>query len=397
MPSNPPFARSSRITKKSSKLPSLRRSASSPFAGFNQRKPIQRSKTKPEYSQRNEDLFSESLDDIGIVNTLATADTSRGVVGIIEQANISMFDPLPEKGGFHSTRIAEILNFRRSLPKTVTLAHVHALSMSPTATEKEVVDLCKANVLRKIHIPGRGTGGSTIGEGLILFKDLEELLDRSESIDRQLKQKFLAQLRARISSSLHTSAFSQTELSSLKRAGFLTSTTQHFISSPPDTTFCLPSTSIPTISRAASGSLAAIGGSNAVVEAGGSLALRRSSSQSDTSDIQLSLPNAGPYLRLLESARSHLLSLLHKSPYRELPLDLLCERWDGGIAADGGNRVDLGKRARGDFVGFFPSRTRKWKTFWGLRFEWVLAEAMGSGLVECFETGSVGRGIRIVS
>ena len=80
-----------------------------------------------------------------------------------------------------------------------------------------------------------------------------------------------------------------------------------------------------------------------------------------------------------------------------MPLYLLRERWDGGIAADGGTGADPGKRARGEFVGMLPSRTKKWRTFWGLGFEWVLAEAMGAGLVECFETGSVGRGIRIVS
>lgn len=43
-----------------------------------------------------------------------------------------------------------------------------------------------------------------------------------------------------------------------------------------------------------------------------------------------------------------------------------------------------------------PARTKKWKSFWGMRFEWVLAECMGAGLVEVFETGSVGLGVRAV-
>jgi hypothetical protein len=43
-----------------------------------------------------------------------------------------------------------------------------------------------------------------------------------------------------------------------------------------------------------------------------------------------------------------------------------------------------------------PGRTRKWKDFHGLKFEWVLAECLGAGLVEVFETGSVGLGVRAV-
>ncbi|KAL8703618.1 MAG: hypothetical protein Q9201_003217 [Fulgogasparrea decipioides] len=175
MPLHLSAAHSSRVAKRSPKPPSLRRSASSPFTSFNQRKPIQRSKSKPESSDYDEDLFDERLDDLGIVTTLATRDTPRDVAQIIQYANAHMFEPVPERGGFNSVKIAEILNFRASLPKTVALVHVHALSKSPTATEREISNLTRMNILRKITIPGRGTGGSTIGEGLILLKDLEEI------------------------------------------------------------------------------------------------------------------------------------------------------------------------------------------------------------------------------
>ncbi|KAL9576257.1 MAG: hypothetical protein Q9203_007777, partial [Teloschistes exilis] len=313
MPLNFSAAHSSRITKRTSKPPSSRRSATSPFASFNQRKPVQRSKSKPESSQLDdEDLFDERLNDLGLVTSLATDHSFSNVVEIVEYATSHIFDPLPERGGFNGVRIAEILNFRQSLPKLVTVAHVHALSKSPTATEKEISDLIKANILRKISIPGRGTGGSTIGEALILLKDLEEMLQRAEAISDALKQKFMTYLRTHpCTSPISPISFSLSDLHSLKRAGFLTLASQSFTSTPHSSTIPpTPSTSIPTISRAASGSLAAVGGSGAVIEAGGSLSLRRESSSdasaASTTDLQLSLPNTGPYLRLLSTARTHL-------------------------------------------------------------------------------------------
>ncbi|KAL8684506.1 MAG: hypothetical protein Q9218_008259, partial [Villophora microphyllina] len=334
MPLNFSAAHSSRITKRTAKPPSLKRSATSPFTSFSQRKPIQRSKSKPEYPDHDEELFDERLYDLGLVISLASDHSFKNIVEIVEYATSHMFDPLPEGGGFNSVRIAEMLNFRKSLPKTVTLAHVHSLSKSPTATEKETSELIKAGVLRKISIPGRGTGGSTIGEALVLLKDLEEMLDRSEAIYDSLKEKFMTYLRNNPHSSpIPSISFSIADIHSLKRAGFLTLASQPFQSTPISNTNTnpSPSTSIPTISRAASGSLAAIGGSGAIVEAGGTLGLHRQNPNS--TDLQLSLPNTGPFLRLLSTARTHLISLIQKSRFQETPLYLLRERWDGGIAS----------------------------------------------------------------
>ena len=169
-------------------------------------------------------------------------------------------------------------------------------------------------------------------------------------------------------------------------------------------------TSLSSISKAASGSVAAVGGEGAVHEAGGggSGGLRRGSSQTqtalhsqhlyqsqtDSGELQLALPSTGPFLRLLTSARSHLMSLLCSSKYREAPLYLLRERWDGGVA--GNNSAAKAKKYRGEFVGVVPVRTRKWRLFYGLNLDWVLAECKGAGLIEIFETGSVGRGVRAV-
>lgn len=95
----------------------------------------------------------------------------------------------------------------------------------------------------------------------------------------------------------------------------------------------------------------------------------------------------------MTAARSHLVSLAMKSRFREIPVYLLRERWDGGIAAD--DPAAKAKKYRGEFAGVLPSRTRKWKRFYGLSFDWALAECLGAGLVEVFETGSVGQAVRI--
>lgn len=107
-----------------------------------------------------------------------------------------------------------------------------------------------------------------------------------------------------------------------------------------------------------------------------------------------SLPNTGAHTKLLVDARVHLLALLKRSPYKEAPLELLQQRWDGGIT--GNQDIADKKHARGEFAGILPGRTKKWKSFHGLRFEWILGECVGAGLIELFETGSVGRAARIL-
>jgi hypothetical protein len=97
-------------------------------------------------------------------------------------------------------------------------------------------------------------------------------------------------------------------------------------------------------------------------------------------------------LKLVANARAHLLSLLGKSKFKEAPESLLRQRWDGGIAAD--DAQSTARRNRGEFAGVLPGRTKKWKQFYGISFEWILGECVGAGLVEVFDTGSIGRGVR---
>ena len=394
-------AHSSRISK-----PSLKRSASSPFSSHKRRKPISRTASKPEVLDDANDYFGERLEDQGLVTILATDLSLRDVAQAIKYIQGHMFDDLPEAGGFNSVRISEVLRFRKSLPPTVTMTHVHAFMRSPTATAKEVAQLAKAGIIRKIIVPGRGTGGSSTSEGLILAESLDRLVQDS-GLDEKLAEKYLQNLKENpLVVTLPSKTFTASEAAALKQAGFLTSSPQGLQSSAAFTNAASPGTmtSISSVSRAASGSMAAVGGESAIHDAGGSgtaSGIRRSSSQfgegsliNSDRNFQISLPNTGPFLRLVTNARDHLISLLQKSRFREMPLYMLRERWDGGIASD--DPAAKAKKYRGEFTGILPARTKKWKQFYGLTFDWLLAECLGAGLLELFETGSVGRAARIV-
>lgn len=152
------------------------------------RKAIQRSQSEPEKLGRDEEaeFAVDRLDDLGIVKSLATDLSLRDVAQTVEHVKLHMFDAVPESGGFNSVRIAELLNFRRVLPPTVTVAHVHAFLSSPTTTEREIAELVKAGIIRRLVIPGRGIGGSVIGEGLALEKDVERLVREAEALDRNV-------------------------------------------------------------------------------------------------------------------------------------------------------------------------------------------------------------------
>ena len=179
---------SSRITKAKAKNPLLRRSASTPFAALPRRKPLQRSKSQLEAVEDEEDLFGERLDDAGLVISLATDLSFRDVAQAMQYVQTHMFDDLPKRGGMNSTRIAEVLNFRKSLPPIVTVAHVHAMIHSPTAAEKEIAELTKAGVIRKLVVPGRGLGGASVGEGLVLAQYWERMITEASDLADELKR-----------------------------------------------------------------------------------------------------------------------------------------------------------------------------------------------------------------
>ena len=187
MPLNFSAAHSSRITKKPRDARVvLKRSSSAPFAHFKRTKPVQRSQSQAKVFDE-EDFFEDRLDDRGLVHSLTTDLSLRDVPQNIRHIRSYMFDPIPEKGGMNSTRIAEVLNFRKSLPPMVTVSHVHALIRSPTEVEREVAELTKAGVLRKTVIPGRGVGASSVSDGLVLLSDLEPLLQGTDGLGEAVK------------------------------------------------------------------------------------------------------------------------------------------------------------------------------------------------------------------
>ncbi|KAI9668273.1 MAG: hypothetical protein M1821_001093 [Bathelium mastoideum] len=401
------LTKSSRVSKSQKKDPlkALQRSSSSsPFAAAPRRKPSQGlEKSSSNQTKTPEEPEIEVLDDVGIITSLPTDRPINGIVDLMRYIQKRTFSEVPDRAaGMNSTRIAEVLNFRLNLPPIISVAHIHALSPVSTAAERETDELLKAGTIRKIVISGRGSGAATFGEGLVLTEDWEALVARNDQLRQELKSKYLEVLHSNPTASTIAGAnFTKSEAIALMTAGFLTAsqatTMSHFLrpgaSSPSSGSLAFVSSAG---SNAASGSIAAVGGAGVVHSSGGGG--RGLNFQDDSLPVEHnfapSLPNIGPYLKLLVSARQHVLSLISKSSprHREMPLSLLRERWDGGIASD--DPASKARAARGENFAVLPGRTKKWRTFWGLKFEWVLEEAVGGGLIECFNTGSVGTGVR---
>ncbi|KAF2441070.1 hypothetical protein P171DRAFT_366537 [Karstenula rhodostoma CBS 690.94] len=368
-------ARSSRITK--SRKPSvaaalgLRRSVSSPSSDSPRRKSTQSAK-----SEVFED--DDKLHDTGEIASLASNLNFRDVPQYMEYIRNRMFSDIPQRNaGMNSTRIAQSLHYRKALPPIVTLAHLDALCTSSTKTEREIAELLHAGILRRVTIPNRGTGIASVGDGIASVQEWERLVRSHTGLAPDIQSKYLTAMHANpTSTTIASTAFTPGEISSLSAAGFLTT------AAAPESRsafFAMPGTgsllALSTAgSRHASGSLGAVGGASATQHMHGGTGQRMVSNAC----YNFSLPNTGAHTKLIIDARTHLLNLLKKSKYREAPLDLLRERWDG------------------EFAGILPGRTKKWKQFHGLRFEWILEECVGAGLVELFETGSVGRAARIV-
>lgn len=197
-------------------------------------------------------------------------------------------------------------------------------------------------------------------------------------------EKFLDILgRIGTNSAISQSVFKPEEYRALMRAGFLVSSssfTQGSLSlaSLPK----LPTTAISSASR------------SEPVRSSDSNRSVQTDAQSRAATLFLSLPNTGTYLRLLGAGRAHMLALLRRSSCSEAPMGLLKDRWDGAVETE--KSFHLAKRARGEFAGILPGKTKKWKDLYGMQFGWVLEETVGAGLVEIFETGSVGPGVRCI-
>ncbi|KAM0286997.1 hypothetical protein ACHAQH_000682 [Verticillium albo-atrum] len=346
---------------------------------------------KPVPADHEEDYFHDHLDDHGLVAALATDLTLRDVPQAMTRARSTMFGPVP---GMGSKRMAKTVNFHAGLPGFVGAGHVHAvLGGSPTAVEREVATLEGRGVLRRLRVRGRG-------EVLIRQDEYEGLVRRSSKLDEVTKELYLKYLQNNPrAGSMSVGTCDEKQGDALVRAGFLTggTTTRDegaslggFYGRPEDKTSLA---SINAASRAPSGSIEAVGGVGALQNAGGGSGAPRHGrgGGGPEPEYRIAAPGHGSYLKLVTAAVDHLMSMLSRSKYGEMPEYLLRERWDGGIASDDARKM---RRARGEFTGVLPWQTKKWRELYGLEFGWVLAEAMGTGRLEVFETGSVGRGVR---
>lgn len=380
--------------KKPAVVSSLRRSSSSAFANLARTKALHRTKSLAEDGGKEGREDNERIEATGRVIPADSISSANNVQDAVEHGTANMFCDMPERAGMNSTRIAEVLNFRKGLPPLITYAHIHALISASSRTEREIVTLIASGKLRKIKLLGRGNDLSGLSELLITNEGLEFAL-KSSGLNEVIVDAFLGVLALNYrATSIPARILQPLHMSALIKAGFLVSSSLKTPS--PGTLGGSPIVAPPAISRAASGSWAAVGGGAAFENLGGFGMPQRHNSEPQASitgnELGLSVPNVGPYVRLLYAARSHLLQLLGKSRYREAPLYLLRERWDGAVESDGS--VSTAKRARGEFAGLLPGKTKKWRDLYGLDFDWALQECLGAGLVELFETKSVGHGVR---
>ncbi|KAI5950517.1 hypothetical protein CANMA_005177 [Candida margitis] len=93
-------------------------------------------------------------------------------------------------------------------------------------------------------------------------------------------------------------------------------------------------------------------------------------------NYSISYPGCGTYLKLVNEGRTWLVKTLNKIKYKEALEDDIFKKWSG---------INL----EGD-----PKLNNFRKPFFGYDLHWVLADALGSGIIEVFNT-PVGRGWRL--
>jgi len=131
----------------------------------------------------------EQLDDTGVVASLTEDLNFRDVPQYMEYIRNRTFSDMPEKAGMNSTRIAEVLNYRRRIPPFVTVAHVDALSTSSSRVEREIAELARAGVLRRVTIPHRGVGAAAVGDGVASVREWHALVQSHTGLSDDIKGK----------------------------------------------------------------------------------------------------------------------------------------------------------------------------------------------------------------
>jgi hypothetical protein len=169
---------------KKRKAPAARPRAS-PFAAHARRKP---SSGGVSSLKQTADLdLDDPLPDLGGSHYISQTAPVQNVLEAIQYIRDVIFEELPQRAGMNSTRIAEVLNLRRSLPPLASVAHVHTLLDAPTQVEREIVELVQAGQVRRLIIPGRGNDAAGLGDCLVLAEDWERLVKGSALLDTSIK------------------------------------------------------------------------------------------------------------------------------------------------------------------------------------------------------------------
>lgn len=137
------------------------------------------------------------FDDIGRVVPLATNSPVNNVLAAIEYAICDMFDDIPERAGMNSTRISKVLNFRKSLPPVLSLAHIHSLVGVSTRAEREIASLNAMGQVRRIEVVGRGNDISGLGALLISRLKMIDLVEQT-GISKALRSMSYTNITLRI-------------------------------------------------------------------------------------------------------------------------------------------------------------------------------------------------------
>ncbi|KAG6022329.1 hypothetical protein E4U40_004713 [Claviceps sp. LM458 group G5] len=385
---------------------------------------------KPRLPSRKALLFPDQFPDLGDLPILTPHEalSLRDVVQTMRYIRSRMFTAVPSRG-FTSARTAELLHYRAGMPRLITMGHIHALlgGTSPSRVEREVAELVSKGLLRRVRVERRGA----LGEALMEMEDLRVLLGRMEDegqLGGRTREAFWRFLRrrptvlvvgvgdiregkGRLGGGEHDDEarggddkdgdgdgggdgdgffLTPSQVDELVRAGFLTSCATAAPANdslhlrPEDRTTL---TSIAHVSRFASGTVSAVGGRNALHLAGGGGGAtarkhHHAASNHAVSGFRIAVPGHGRYLKLADAAVRWIQDALSATTWGQGPEAWLRERFEASSQTPYGaeNKNLYGPR---------------WKDFWGVEWEWVLGEAVGLGIVDLFDTGSVGRGVRM--
>lgn len=141
-----------------------------------------------EDEEEGEGGMAMELPDLGLSKYIPQTTAAQNVPQAIRCIQTSMFDELPaSRSGMSSARVAEVLRFRRALPPLASVAHVHTLLDAPTKTEREIVELLAAGVVRRVVVPGRDGDAASVGDCLVLTEVWEGMVKASTALGGGLK------------------------------------------------------------------------------------------------------------------------------------------------------------------------------------------------------------------